>query len=122
MRLALRIFSHRRRRSRGIAAGQTGFTSTEGKFGPDLYTDFLIDFMERSGDTPFFAYYSMALCHDVTDDIKKPVPFYKDGRWMSFAEMAIDQKMLECPMSPTPRMSPPSTPTSTKPCDRRFRF
>ncbi len=63
---------------------------TKGKYGPDLYTEFLIDFMKdsRDSDTPFFALYSMALCHDVTDDIGKPVPFYKDGKWMSYAEMA----------------------------------
>ena len=63
---------------------------TAGKYGPDLYTEFLIDFMKESqeAETPFFALYSMALCHDVTDDIGKPVPFYRDGKWMSYREMA----------------------------------
>ncbi|MCG8602413.1 MAG: sulfatase-like hydrolase/transferase [Verrucomicrobiales bacterium] len=64
---------------------------TSGEFGPDLYVEFLVDFMERSNDEgkPFFAYYSMALCHDVTDDLKdEHVAFYKDGRWMNYAEMA----------------------------------
>lgn len=63
---------------------------TAGKYGPDLYTEFLIDFMQESRDEqrPFFALYSMALCHDVTDDLGEPVPFYRDGRWMSYAEMA----------------------------------
>ncbi len=63
---------------------------TQGKYGPDLYVEFLVDFMQRSHDAgkPFFAYYPMALCHDVTDDLKgEHVAFYKDGRWMTYAEM-----------------------------------
>jgi arylsulfatase A len=52
--------------------------------------DFLIDFMKRKREQPFFAYYSMALCHDVTDDIGRPVPYGPDGRWLNYEEMAID--------------------------------
>ncbi|MCH9652474.1 MAG: sulfatase-like hydrolase/transferase [Planctomycetes bacterium] len=61
-----------------------------GKYGPDLYVDFLVNFMQRSQDSdkPFFAYYPMALCHDVTDDLKdQHVAYYKDGRWMTYGEM-----------------------------------
>lgn len=36
---------------------------TAGKFGPDIYTDFLVDFMRRHRSEPFFAYYPMALTH-----------------------------------------------------------
>jgi len=46
--------------------------------------------MQRShkAGKPFFAYYPMALCHDVTDDLKdENVAYYKDGRWMTYAEM-----------------------------------
>ena len=52
-------------------------TDTKGKYGPDLYVDFLSEFMENSkkAKKPFFAYYSMALAHDVTDDIPKQVPY-----------------------------------------------
>lgn len=63
---------------------------TAGKYGPDLYVKFLIDFMQHSvdADQPFFAYYPMALCHDVTDDLKgEQVAFAHDGRWMTFPEM-----------------------------------
>ncbi|MCA9173796.1 MAG: sulfatase-like hydrolase/transferase [Planctomycetales bacterium] len=63
---------------------------TAGKYGPDLYVDFLLEFMKRSqaGGQPFFAYYPMALCHDVTDDLKgQHVPFYQHGRWMTYGEM-----------------------------------
>lgn len=61
-----------------------------GQYGPDLYVEFLTDFMKRCDDEgkPFFAYYPMALCHDVTDDLKgRHVSFAKDGRWMTYAEM-----------------------------------
>jgi len=36
---------------------------TTGKYGPDLFTDYLIDFISRSKDGPFLAYYPMALVH-----------------------------------------------------------
>ncbi len=65
-------------------------TDTKGKYGPELYVDFLGEFMEKSvgAKKPFFAYYSMALAHDVTDDIPKQVPYVpgKD-RWMNYSEM-----------------------------------
>lgn len=32
-------------------------------FGPDHYSDFLLDFIERNQDRPFLAYYSMNLVH-----------------------------------------------------------
>jgi len=65
-------------------------TDTKGKYGPELYVDFLGKFMERcsAAQKPFFAYYSMALAHDVTDDIPTQVPYVpgKD-RWMTYGEM-----------------------------------
>jgi arylsulfatase A-like enzyme len=64
--------------------------NTVGQYGPDLYVQFLVDFMKQSHEAgkPFFAYYPMALCHDVTDDLKdEHVAYYKDGRWMTYAEM-----------------------------------
>ncbi len=63
------------------------------RYGPDVYVEFLADFMKRSkaDGKPFFAFYSMALCHDVTDDLKEPVPF-APGRdqYETYAEM-VDQ-------------------------------
>lgn len=60
----------------------------EDRYGPSVYCEFLIDFMERNRERPFLAYYPMALCHDVTDDLDAPVPFGpgKD-RYDSFPEM-----------------------------------
>ena len=36
-----------------------------GKYGPDMFTDFVCNFMERNQDDPFFVYYPMVLVHDV---------------------------------------------------------
>lgn len=35
-----------------------------GKYGPDLFVDFICDFMERNLTEPFFVYYPMVLVHD----------------------------------------------------------
>ena len=40
-----------------------GSKSYEGKFGPDIYSDFLLNFMTENKDKPFFVYYPMALTH-----------------------------------------------------------
>ena len=47
---------------------------TLGHYGPDLYVRSLIEFIKRNRDRPFLAYFPMALCHDVTDDLEAPVP------------------------------------------------
>lgn len=67
----------------------------EDRYGPDVYCEFLIDFMTRNRDKPFVAYYSMALCHDVTDDLDAPVPFGPHGRYDSYTEMveAMDARV-----------------------------
>ena len=41
----------------------TVMANTKDKYGPDLYCDFLIDFIETNKDKPFLAYYPMALTH-----------------------------------------------------------
>ena len=43
---------------------------TQGKYGPDLYVDFLIDFIRDNRERPWLALYSMALWHEVTGDLK----------------------------------------------------
>lgn len=65
------------------------------QYGPDVYVRFLTEFMERHRTGPFFAFYSMALCHDVTDDLDEPVPFGPRGRYDSYQEMveAMDQRV-----------------------------
>jgi len=56
-------------------------------FGPQLYTQFLIDFMEQHRRQPFLAYYSMALCHEISDDFSPVPPPAPDGHYLSYAEM-----------------------------------
>ncbi len=57
------------------------------RYGPDVYTEFLIDFMRDNRQRPFLAYYSMALCHDVTDDLQQPVPHGPYDRYDNYQEM-----------------------------------
>ncbi len=47
----------------------------QGKYGPDVYSDFLVDFMREHKDEPMFLYYPMALTHspyDPTPDVPNP--------------------------------------------------
>lgn len=38
-------------------------STTKADYGPDLFTDFLIEFIDKQQDRPFFAYYPMVLVH-----------------------------------------------------------
>ena len=42
---------------------KTGSRIHEGTYGPDVFTDFLLDFIETNKDQPFFAYFPMVLTH-----------------------------------------------------------
>ncbi len=57
------------------------------RYGPDVYVDFLVEFMRENRDRPFFAFYSMALAHDVTDDIGTPPPVGPQGHYDSYERM-----------------------------------
>ena len=52
-------------------------------YGPDIYTDFLIDFIKRHQDGPFFLYYPMCLTHKphlpTPDTLKPEVDRFKGG-------------------------------------------
>lgn len=63
---------------------------TLGHYGPDLYVRGLIEFMKSNQDRPFLAYYSMAVCHEVTDDLDPPVPHGPMGRYDSYGEMVSE--------------------------------
>ena len=41
----------------------SGSRAYKGKFGPDIYNEFLIDFMKRHRDEPMMLYYPLALTH-----------------------------------------------------------
>ncbi|QEG41524.1 sulfatase-like hydrolase/transferase [Roseimaritima ulvae] len=63
---------------------------TLGHYGPDLYQSSLIEFMKANRDRPFFAYYSMAVAHEVTDDLPQPVPHGPFDRYDNYAEMVAE--------------------------------
>ena len=44
--------------------GKVPEQKSNGKYGPDLMTDFVCDFMDRNQKDPFFVYYPMVLVHD----------------------------------------------------------
>ncbi len=46
----------------------------ENDFAPDMYTDYLIDFMARNKDKPFLAYFPMNLVHDIAGGGLPTVP------------------------------------------------
>ncbi|NCF94669.1 MAG: sulfatase-like hydrolase/transferase [Verrucomicrobiaceae bacterium] len=60
------------------------------RFGPDVYLEFLIDFMRRHRSEPFFAYYPMTLCHAVSNDLDPHPPHGSNGRYLTFAEMMVE--------------------------------
>ena len=57
------------------------------RYGPDVYVDLLVEFMRANVERPFFAFYSMALAHDVTDDIGTPPPLGPQGHYDSYKRM-----------------------------------
>jgi arylsulfatase A len=56
------------------------------RFGPDVYTEFLINFIKQNKDVPFFAYFSMTLAHEVSNDLPAPPKVGKNGRYETFKE------------------------------------
>ena len=60
-----------------IVDNGTFVENTSGKYGPDLYTEHINDFMGRHRDEPFFVYYPMALTHG---------PFNPSPRSQAWAE------------------------------------
>jgi arylsulfatase A-like enzyme len=44
-------------------------------FGPDIFTDYLVDFIKRERDQPFLAYYPLNLVHDIAGGGLPTMPF-----------------------------------------------
>jgi len=55
-------------------------------YGPDVYTDFLIDFIRENREEPFLAYFSMTLAHEISNDLPSPPPYGEKGRYESYKE------------------------------------
>lgn len=58
------------------------------KYGPDVYLEFLIDFITQNKDDKFLAYYSMALAHEISNDLPTPPPTGPTGKYQSYKELA----------------------------------
>lgn len=46
-----------------VYTSESSSRTYEGSFGPDIFNDFLVDFVKRHRDRPMFLYYPMALTH-----------------------------------------------------------
>lgn len=55
-------------------------------YGPDVFNEHLIDFIKRNRDQHFFAYYPMALAHDISNDLDSPPAVGPLGRYETFKE------------------------------------
>jgi arylsulfatase A len=62
-------------------------TDIRDRYGPDVTCEYIIDFIVRNKSKPFFAFYSMELCHAETNDLGKPAPVGPNGRYDSYPEM-----------------------------------
>ncbi len=62
-------------------------TDVSQSYGPDIYLDFLIKFISENRDGPFFAYYPMALAHEISNDFQPPPPPGPDGHYQSYREL-----------------------------------
>ena len=63
-----------RYKSPRLYQNETLVPDTEGKYGPDLVSDYICDFIERKQDEPFVIYYPMLLVHHPFD----PTPDSRD--------------------------------------------
>jgi arylsulfatase A len=57
------------------------------RYGPDIFCQFIIDFIKRNKDKPFLAYYSTTLAHEISNDLKTPPPVGPNGRYQTYKEL-----------------------------------
>lgn len=62
-------------------------TDVGDRYGPDVITDYAINFMKQHRNEPFFLWYATPLCHAETNDLDEPAPVGPNGRYDSYAEM-----------------------------------
>ncbi|MHC4369197.1 MAG: sulfatase-like hydrolase/transferase [Planctomycetota bacterium] len=67
-------------------------------YGPDMYTDFIIDFVKRNKDKPFFVYYPMCLTHGpfyaTPDTVKSEKQKFKNLRTNFKANVEYMDKLV----------------------------
>ncbi|BDD12599.1 arylsulfatase (plasmid) [Fulvitalea axinellae] len=68
--------------------GQGVSGTQKGKFGPDLYSGFIIDFIKKNKEKPFFAYFPMALTHSPFVDTPDEKADSKLGKHKSMVRYA----------------------------------
>ncbi len=61
--------------------------NVKGQYGPNIYCEFLIDFITKNKDNPFLAYYPMALAHEISNDLATPPSTAPNGRYQSYKEL-----------------------------------
>jgi arylsulfatase A len=59
----------------------------ENKYGPDIFSQFIIDFIKQNKGKPFLAYYSTTLAHEISNDLKVPPPVGPNGRYQTYKEL-----------------------------------
>ncbi len=69
----------------------------EGAYGPDVFTDFLLDFIETNKDQPFFAYFPMALTHTpfvtTPDDLEASTNLEKHKAMVRYTDKILGRFM-----------------------------
>ena len=55
-------------------------------YGPDIFNDYIINFIKNNKDRQFFAYYPMVLAHDISNDLESPPPTGPRERYETFKE------------------------------------
>lgn len=64
------------------------------RYGPDVYSEFLIDFMRENREGPFLAYYPMCLPHFAKTDGDYVEPPGPDGKYQTYPEMIAQMDRL----------------------------
>lgn len=59
----------------------------DNRYGPDVYSEFLIDFITKNKNQPFLAYYPMTLAHEISNDLEIPPPTSPNGKYQSYKEL-----------------------------------
>ena len=78
---------------------KTGSRIHEGTYGPDVFTDFLIDFIEDNSEGPFFAYFPMVLTHTpfvtTPDDLEASTDLEKHKAMVRYTDKILGRFMTK---------------------------
>lgn len=74
--------------------GQLRHKEIADRYGPDVFTEFLIDFMRENKEGPFLAYYPMCLPHFAKTGGSYEEPVGPNGRYQSYKELVEQMDRL----------------------------